>query len=65
MVLVSLQLDISTGGSICRYTEEFCQECEIGTGEYGTVYKCINKLDGCVYAVKKSRDPVTVGRNLP
>lgn len=30
----------------------------IGVGEFGSVYKCINRLDGCIYAIKKSIKPV-------
>lgn len=30
----------------------------IGSGQFGSVYKCINRLDGCVYAIKKSTKPV-------
>jgi len=42
-----------------RYKEEFCEESLIGSGEFGNVYKCVNKLDGCVYAIKRSREPIT------
>lgn len=44
--------------NISRYHEEFLELELIGSGEFGSVYKCINRLDGCVYAVKKSRKPV-------
>lgn len=30
----------------------------IGSGQFGSVYKCINRLDGCIYAIKKSTRPV-------
>lgn len=44
--------------STSRYKEEFCEECVVGSGEFGTVFKCVNKLDGCTYAIKRSREPV-------
>ncbi|XP_012270915.1 wee1-like protein kinase [Orussus abietinus] len=44
--------------NIPRYHQEFHELGLIGTGEFGSVYKCINRLDGCVYAIKKSIKPV-------
>ncbi|XP_071441120.1 wee1-like protein kinase 1-A [Hetaerina americana] len=44
--------------NISRYHQEFHELETIGTGEFGTVYKCINRLDGCVYAIKRSTKPV-------
>lgn len=44
--------------NIYRYREEFHEVCVIGSGSFGTVYKCINRLDGCVYALKRSHNPV-------
>lgn len=29
-----------------------------GEGEFGVVYQCLNRMDGCVYAIKKSIKPV-------
>lgn len=40
-----------------RYEKEFMEVEEIGVGEFGTVYKCIKRLDGCVYAIKRSTRP--------
>ncbi|KAF2896362.1 hypothetical protein ILUMI_09825 [Ignelater luminosus] len=44
--------------NISRYHQEFLELELIGSGQFGSVYKCINRLDGCVYAVKKSTRPV-------
>lgn len=40
-----------------RYEKEFLEVEKIGVGEFGTVYKCIKRLDGCVYAIKRSMKP--------
>nr|XP_021517033.1 wee1-like protein kinase 2 [Meriones unguiculatus] len=40
-----------------RYEKEFLEIERIGVGEFGTVYKCIKRLDGCVYAIKRSAKP--------
>ncbi|UYV67470.1 WEE1, partial [Cordylochernes scorpioides] len=47
--------------SISRYEKEFFEVCQIGKGEFGSVYKCIHRLDGCTYAIKKSRQPLRNG----
>ncbi len=43
---------------VARYHKEFHQVSLLGKGQFGSVHKCINRLDGCVYAVKKSQTPV-------
>jgi wee1-like protein kinase len=35
----------------------------VGAGEFGKVLECVNRLDGCTYAVKKSIDPVASTAN--
>ncbi|XP_011641526.1 wee1-like protein kinase [Pogonomyrmex barbatus] len=44
--------------NISRYHKEFHELGLIGVGEFGSVFKCINRLDGCTYAIKKSIKPV-------
>lgn len=44
--------------NITRYEKEFVELSLIGHGEFGLVYRCLNRLDGCEYAVKKSIKPV-------
>ncbi|XP_055596016.1 wee1-like protein kinase [Uranotaenia lowii] len=44
--------------NISRYEKEFIELSLLGVGEFGLVYQCLNRLDGCVYAIKKSIKPV-------
>lgn len=44
--------------NIPRYEKEFLELSLIGVGGFGEAYQCLNRLDGCVYAIKRSIKPV-------
>ena len=38
-----------------RFADDFEILGTLGTGSFGTVYKCLSKLDGCTYAIKAAK----------
>lgn len=44
--------------NVSRFNEEFITLEKIGKGVYGSVYKCLNRMNGCIYAVKKTLHPI-------
>ena len=38
-----------------RYKTEFIELSRLGQGEFGSVYKAVNRFDGCIYAIKKTK----------
>lgn len=52
------RLALHEANANARYNHEFLEINLIGKGEFGGVYKCRHRLDGCVYAIKKSLKPV-------
>ncbi|XP_016125538.1 wee1-like protein kinase 2 isoform X2 [Sinocyclocheilus grahami] len=45
------------------YESEFLELGCIGVGEFGSVYRCVKRLDGCMYAIKRSRRPIAGSAN--
>ncbi|XP_074051222.1 wee1-like protein kinase 2 [Macrotis lagotis] len=50
---------------VSRYEKEFLELEKIGVGAFGSVYKCVKRLDGCIYAIKRSTRRLEESSNEP
>jgi serine/threonine protein kinase len=50
---------VRSGANISRFHQEFEEQGELGAGEFGVVLKCKNRLDGTLYAIKRSKKQIT------
>jgi hypothetical protein len=45
-------MDTGSVQPLSRFYQDFDIIAELGTGSFGTVFKCLSRLDGCMYAIK-------------
>lgn len=41
--------------NMSRFSSDFEELSQLGTGSFGTVYECMSRLDGCMYAIKTAK----------
>jgi hypothetical protein len=50
-----IMIESSSAKSKSRFEQDFDIIGQLGNGSFGTVYKCLSRLDGCMYAVKAAK----------